>query len=161
MTLTTEKFASVFDLFACGIALVGADGMIRRCNRIFGAIVGREVEEIQHRFTFLDLTHPDDRKASELSAEQVKAGNIDLYQVTKRYVAPNGDPIPVSVVIFPLRAPDGRFRAWLKLVTDLSGSQRQRTLAMLQELEVSNARVRALLEGRDLQHLVDAPDGGE
>lgn len=160
MTLTPEKFASVFDDYPCGVCLVGPNGIIQRCNRTYAVIVGRRRQDLEGIARYQTLTHGEDVEADELATAQALAGNIHCYQILKRYVLPDGTPIPCSVVVFPLRDATGMVGSLLALVVDLSGSQRARILESLKDLELHNARVRTLLESADLSQLVAVDAGG-
>ena len=72
-----------------GIALVRLDGRFLRVNRALTDVVGYTEAELLER-TFQDITHPDDVDADVAMLAQLIEGQIDAYEVDKRYLHADG-----------------------------------------------------------------------
>lgn len=84
-----ERFRSAFDFAAIGMAMVSEDGRFIRVNRSLCRILGYvEVELLG--MTFQEITHPEDLEKDLRYAHQVLAGEIDHYQMEKRYIHADG-----------------------------------------------------------------------
>lgn len=84
-----ERFRSAFDFAAIGMSMVSEDGRFIRVNRSLCRILGYvEVELLG--MTFQEITHPEDLEEDLRYAHQVLAGEIDHYQMEKRYIHADG-----------------------------------------------------------------------
>lgn len=84
-----ERFRSAFDFAAIGMAMVSEDGRFIRVNRSLCRILGY-VEAQLLGMTFQEITHPEDLEKDVRYTHQVLAGEIDHYQMEKRYVHADG-----------------------------------------------------------------------
>ena len=79
-----ERFRSAFGSAAVGMALVALDGRWLQVNRSLCKIVGYSEQELLTA-TFQAITHPDDLEADLGYVRQMLAGEIQTYQMEKRY----------------------------------------------------------------------------
>lgn len=84
-----QRFRRSFRDAAIGMVLVSPAGRFLQTNRAFRDIVGYGEGELLS-MTFLELTHPDDVATNLAHFKQMLAGEIDAYQVEKRYVHSEG-----------------------------------------------------------------------
>jgi diguanylate cyclase (GGDEF)-like protein/PAS domain S-box-containing protein len=84
-----QRFGSAFRDAAIGMALVGLDGYFLQVNRSLCRIVGYSEEELLEK-TFRDTTHPDDLQADVEQVRRMLAGEIETYQMEKRYFHKDG-----------------------------------------------------------------------
>ena len=82
-------FQNAFEHAAIGMALVAPDGKWLRVNRSVCEITGYSEEELLER-SFQDITHPDDLDLDLANVRKMLAGEIDDYQMEKRYYHKNG-----------------------------------------------------------------------
>ncbi len=80
-----ERFRGAFDGASIGMAIVSLDGRFLQVNPALCGIVGYRSDELLAK-SFRDITHPDDLAADQELAQQLLAGEIDTYQIEKRYV---------------------------------------------------------------------------
>lgn len=77
-----------FELSLDMLCVASLDGYFRRVNRSFSRILGYSEEELVSR-PFLDLIHPDDRKATTQAVEQLAHGS-DVFHFENRYRCKDG-----------------------------------------------------------------------
>ena len=80
-----ERFRSVFEYSAVGMALVSNDGRWIQVNRALCEILGYSEQELLAT-NFQSLTHPDDLAADLSYAQKVFTGEIPYYHIDKRYI---------------------------------------------------------------------------
>src|SRR5918999_5296968 len=79
-----ERFRSAVHYSAIGMALVAPDGRFLEVNPALCRLVGYTRDELLAR-TFQDITHPDDLEADLRFVRRMLAGEIETYQMEKRY----------------------------------------------------------------------------
>lgn len=84
-----EKLRATFNQAATGMAISGMDGRFEQVNARFSQILGYTPEELC-RFTFRDITHPDDVALSETYMHRLLADEIKDFRVEKRYLRKDG-----------------------------------------------------------------------
>jgi PAS domain S-box-containing protein len=84
-----ERFRSSFRDAAIGMALVGTDGRWLQVNRSLCQMLGYSEEELLGK-TFQGITHPDDLDADLDHVRRMLTGEIETYQMQKRYLHADG-----------------------------------------------------------------------
>jgi diguanylate cyclase (GGDEF)-like protein/PAS domain S-box-containing protein len=79
-----ERFRSATQYAAVGVGIVSPDGRFLQANRALCALLGYDESELQS-LTFQELTHPDDLRADEQNVQRLLDGQIQSYQMEKRY----------------------------------------------------------------------------
>jgi two-component system, sensor histidine kinase and response regulator len=128
------RFRETFDEAPIGVALVGPNGRWLEVNRALCEIVGYTEAELLER-TFQDITHPEDLDADLAKLGQVLTGEIQTYQMEKRYFHKEGHAI------------------WAKLSVALVRDERGTPLHFVSHIEnITRAKAAesALREGRRL-----------
>ena len=127
------QFRSAFDDAPSGAALVGLDDRHREVNRALCELTGYTREQLLER-TVEDLTHPDDREASQRLSAAVVAGEIDGGNLEKRYLPADGRLIWVNTRISAVKDRDGRPTHTIRHVVDIT-ERRRATDALRDALE--------------------------
>jgi PAS domain S-box-containing protein len=112
------EFSAMFDLG--GIGMIQADSpafRLSRVNQKFCAISGFSTEELLSK-TYIDLTHPEDRKRDLKALARVLLGKIDSWAIEKRCVRKDGSAIWVGVHGFALRDHSGRVVRIIAMIED-------------------------------------------
>lgn len=151
------RYRKTFDKAAVGIAHVGLDGRWLHFNEAIGHITGYSPEKL-HRLTFLDITHPEDREASQVQADRLLSGEVQSYSLEKRYVRPNGDIVWVDVTVSLARDDTGETDRFIAIVQDISDRKafEERVQNLLREREqLLEAESAARADAEAANHLKD------
>lgn len=120
-------FQSAFEYAAIGMALVAPDGKWLRVNQSICEITGYSERELLER-SFQDITHPDDLDLDLANVDKMLAGEIDSYQMEKRYFHKNGEIVWVLLSVSLVRDEENRPRFFISQIQDITSrkeSERQ------------------------------------
>lgn len=109
----------VFDFAPVGIASVGPDGRYIRVNRAICDLFGRSPDDLCGR-SIAELTHPDDRGATEARFASLIAGEIDSFSAEKRYLRPDGRAIWTRITVTAIREDTGALAYTISLIEDIT-----------------------------------------
>jgi PAS domain S-box-containing protein len=119
-------FKAIFDQAMIGIAIGRDDSYILSSsfgmpsiNPMFEKILGRSKEELVNT-KWTELTHPDDLQLDLENFRKFKAGEIDGYDMEKRYIRPDGTATWIHMIISPLRFDDTSSTNHLCIIEDIS-----------------------------------------
>jgi PAS domain S-box-containing protein len=90
-----ERWRSVFENSAIGVALTDLNGRFLATNQVYQTIVGYTEEELRALY-FLDLTHEDYREANRALITELLEGKRRQFQIEKKYLRKDGSSIWVS-----------------------------------------------------------------
>ena len=93
-----EKFRLAFQNSPIGMSLCHMDGAIIQTNSAFCRMLGYEGSELK-RLTFQDVTHPEDLEKLMPYYEKCIRGEIDSFQLDKRYIKKDGEFIWVNLTV--------------------------------------------------------------
>jgi PAS domain S-box-containing protein len=86
-----ERFRKVFEEGPLGMVIANpTEGKFLRANDLFCQLLGYTEEELKH-LTFLDVTHPEHRRADMEAIKKLREGKIPKYVTEKRYLKKNGE----------------------------------------------------------------------
>ena len=114
-----ELYSSMVELAAIGISHVDVNGRFVHVNRRLCDMLGYAREELLER-SVVDISHPDDRTETDKGRQRLHAGEIDSFQVEKRYLRKDGTPIWVHLTIAAQRGADGRRLNDISIVEDIT-----------------------------------------
>lgn len=98
-------FRSQFDLGNIGIALISPDRRWLRVNKKLLAMFGYTDAEMKEK-TWSELTHPDDIEESVAQFQRAMSGEIDSYEMEKRYIRKDGSVMRAHVTVACFRDGD-------------------------------------------------------
>ena len=133
-------FQSAFEFAAIGMALVSPEGKWLRVNRSLCAITGYTEAELLDR-TFQQITHPDDLESDLANVRRMLAGEIDTYQMEKRYFHKNGSVVWILLSVSLVRTKSGEPLFFIGQIQDIT-----RQKASEQELAAAAAKIQKLQE---------------
>src|SRR5277367_3555990 len=149
---TTSLFEHTFDHAANGMALIAVDGRFLRVNAALIGLLGYPEEELL-ALDFQRLTHPEDLAAFLANLGQLIRGEVQSFQIEKRYRHKEGHYLSMYHVVTMAREIDHRPRFFVDQVIDITplrqAEERARAEAktkqrLYEELARSNAEVHQL-----------------
>ena len=127
------RFRAVFEQAPLGMAIVGPDRRPRFVNPALERLLGRDAAAIK-ALRFEEVTHPEDIDTDVGLFQELVAGRRDSYQMTKRYLRPDGTLVWGELSVTLLPEPRGGPPIPLGLVQDITQrchAQEARALAEL------------------------------
>ncbi len=118
-------FEKIFDEAPIGISVnyscdvEGTERKIMKINKRFQEIVGYSKEDIIS-LGWEKITHPDDIAEDLHKLAQLRAGEINMYTMDKRYIRPDGSLVWVHMIIAPLKSECGQPMSYICLVQDIT-----------------------------------------
>jgi PAS domain S-box-containing protein len=117
-----QRLRLIFNESPLGIALVGLDGRCVLTNAALQKMLGYTGEELSRR-PFQDFTHAEDAaKSLELYEELIRGGR-NGYQMEKRYVRKDGQPVWTRLSVSLARDAAGHAGFTIGLIEDLTEQQ--------------------------------------
>ncbi len=139
-----ERFRKSFNYSAIGKALVAPDGRWLQVNRALCEIVGYSESELL-TLTFQDITHPDDLEADLNYVHQVLSGEIQTYQMEKRYLHNEGHIVWILLSVSLVRDSPGEPLYFIAEIQDIT-ERKQAELALKQATIAAETASRAKSE---------------
>ena len=87
-----ERWRSVFENSAVGVALADLNGRFIATNSVYQRMLGYTKLELQS-LTFLDITHEQDRDANAMLVTELLAGERQEFQIEKQYRRKDGTSV--------------------------------------------------------------------
>ena len=112
-------FQSAFEFATIGMALVSPEGKWLRVNRSICQITGYTEKELLER-TFQDITHPDDLELDLENVRKMLAGEIETYQMEKRYYRKDGEIVWVLLSVSLVRTKSGEPLFFISQIQDIT-----------------------------------------
>src|SRR5579862_893803 len=84
-----ERWRSVFENSAIGVALTDLDGRFLATNPVYQKMVGYSEEELR-ALSFIDVTHEDYREGNWALAAELLDGKRQQFQIEKQYRRKDG-----------------------------------------------------------------------
>lgn len=146
-------FRGMFESAAVGVVISTFDGKITYANPIFEEMTGYNLNN-NPDFNWRLITHPDDMEKEAPLMNQLFAGEIDHYQMEKRYVDINGRIFWVRLTVSLVHEPDGTPRYGVAVVEDINERKRMEEtiieeerlrVALLKEQELSDMKTQMMI----------------
>lgn len=135
-----ERFFSAFEYASIGMALVSTEGKWLKVNQSVCDIVGYSREQLMQR-TFQDITHPDDLELDLENVHKMLSGEIQTYQIVKRYYHQNGNIVWVLLSVSLVRSREKEPLYFISQIQDITDWKLTQNA-----LEESEERFRELYE---------------
>ncbi|MFP5222267.1 MAG: PAS domain S-box protein [Acidobacteriota bacterium] len=131
-----EKFRRTFDQSPIGAAMLSLDWTFLRANEAFCSLTGYEEEELLGTH-IINLSHPDDVEDAQTRSAKLRSGEIDHYELDKRYIHKTGAVVWVHLSAGLVRDASGNPLYYLPMVQDITERK---------EAEANLARTKARLK---------------
>jgi PAS domain S-box-containing protein len=154
MAESEARFKGAFQHSAIGMALVAPDGAWLKVNNSLCAMLGYTEGELLS-MTFQDITYPDDLGADMDNVKRMLAGEIETYQMEKRYFSKQGEIIWALLAVSLVRNAEGVPLYFISQVENIS--ERKRTESLLRE---SSERFSAAFDNAPLLFTISALEDG-
>ncbi len=139
-----DRFRSANLHAAVGMALVTTDYTITQANPALEAILGYAENGLINR-SVREITYPDDYELDVALAHRLLAGELDSFQLEKRYIHRDGSTIWGSLNVSLVRALNGEPLYFIAQLQDITEAKR-----VEQELRLARRR---LAESREAERL--------
>jgi PAS domain S-box-containing protein len=122
LRLNEERFRNAFEFSAIGMALVSPTGKWLKVNRRVCDITGYTADELMQK-TFQDITHPEDLNTDLDFVRRMLVGEIETYQMEKRYFHKAGHIVWVLLVVSLVRDDQGAPLHFISQIQDISATK--------------------------------------
>lgn len=117
--LGRDRFEHAFFTAVIGMAIVTTDGCFLQVNPALCQLVGYTEDELL-RESHQSITHPEDVERENDQIQRLLTGQIDRFQIEKRYVHREGHEIWVSLSVSLVRNEHGRPRYFIAQMVDIT-----------------------------------------
>lgn len=119
LVASEQRFKSAFDSAAIGMIIVNEARQIQHANQAFEAMLGY-APDVMTGMALREISHPDDRETGLYQYHELVAGQIERYQIEKRYVHRDGHPIWVLCHVSAVRDASGRYQYAIGQIQDIT-----------------------------------------
>lgn len=136
-----ERYRTLFDHAAVGLAHVGLDGHWLRVNQKLCDITGYAYEELQKK-TFQEMTYPEDLTADQAYLNRVLRGEIQTYTMEKRYFRKDGSLVWINLTVSLVRDSAGAPLYFISIVEDINERKSFEAQLVAQAAQLYDANLR-------------------
>ena len=119
LVASEQRFKSAFESAAIGMIIVNDARQIQHANQAFADMLGYAPDTMAG-MALREISHPDDRETGLYQYHELVAGQIDRYQIEKRYVHRDGHPIWVLCHVSAVREPAGSYQYAIGQIQDIT-----------------------------------------
>ncbi|MEI6913870.1 MAG: PAS domain S-box protein, partial [Armatimonadota bacterium] len=114
------RLKTIFEESPLGIALIDSlTGQVYSANPMFAKIAGRTIEEME-RIDWMSITHPDDVQKDLDNMALLNSGQINGFQMEKRYIHPDGTAVWINLTVTPVYVQDKTQPRHLAMIEDIT-----------------------------------------
>lgn len=114
------RMHTIFEISPVGIFVVDSNtGKIYEANEKAASILGTTKDTLEN-INWMSITHPDDIKPGQILMEKLNKGEIDQFQLEKRYIQENGNLVHTMIYIKPLGIDNQGRKIHFTIVQDLT-----------------------------------------
>jgi PAS domain S-box-containing protein len=114
-----ERFRAIYESTAIGISVSDLEGRIITVNPAFQRMMGGAAVELTGK-TFMEITHPDDLERNLELFRDLMAGDLEQYQIEKRFHRHNGAYFWGRTTVSSVRGPGGKPRYNIAMIEDIT-----------------------------------------
>ena len=98
--------------------------------------------------TFQDITHPDDLETDLEFVRQMLAGDIETYQMDKRYIRKDGLPVWITLTVALVQDKAGTPKYFISIVQDINERKEYEKSQKKRKLRLWNLSTRRCWAGK-------------
>lgn len=149
-----KRYRRLMDNSAVGMSIVTPDGRFDVVNRALCDFFGYDAETLQTK-TWQELTAPGSMAEDQRRVDDLLAGRIDRFRITKQYVHADGHLIWGDLSVSCLRDADGEVEYLISQTIDITAEVQirrqialrdQQNRALAQDLQAQTDRLRSELQ---------------
>lgn len=133
LKVSEDRFRGAFEFSAIGMALVSPEGKWLRVNQALIRILGYTQDELR-QIDFQTITHPDDLEPDLKQVQATLRGEIEHFQLQKRYYHKNGKLVWSQLAVSLVRDADGQPSYFVSQIQDIT-EQKQAEEAVMRASE--------------------------
>lgn len=141
-----ERFKNIFKTSPVGIAVVSPDGQWIEVNESIPKMLGYSGDELL-RLTFQDITHEDDLEKDLALIKKTLNGEIDSYNMKKRYIHKSGSVVYALLVVAIVRDENSKPKYFISQIIDLTDDEKKEK--KLKEKMVELEKLNSFMVGRE------------
>jgi PAS domain S-box-containing protein len=138
-----ETMRVYFDKSLIGMAITSPEKGWVQVNRALTNMLGYSAHDLTQT-TWPEITHPDDLAKDREQFDRVLAGEIEGYQLDKRFIRKDGEVLRTTLAVAAVRRKDGTPEFFVAQILDNSARH-----AMEERLQEDHAQLEALFDGID------------
>ncbi|WP_141730960.1 PAS domain-containing protein [Oligoflexus tunisiensis] len=140
LKLSEERFRTVFELAPVGITVLDTEGNFVQVNSAFCRMLGYSEDEIK-KLGIQGISHPGEYERQLSLLSQLNQGQLDRFEMEKRYIPKDGVPLWVHLCVSLGRDPEGQPTFGIGVILDINEDHGAK-----EALKFSEARFRAVFE---------------
>ena len=117
------RFRSYFESAIAGIAITSPSKGWLEVNDYLCEMLGYTKDEI-FRYTWAELTHPEDLNIDIENFNKVMIGETDAYSIEKRFIRKDGQVVWTNMSVHCVRNTDGNVEYFVALLLDISENKK-------------------------------------
>jgi PAS domain S-box-containing protein len=149
------RFRSYFNMPLNGIAITSPEKGWIEVNDKVCSMLGYTREEIL-KMTWKEMTHPEDIAADEMQFNRLISGEIEQYNLDKRFIRKDKSVIWTNLSVGCVRKTDGSVDYIIALIVDITDRKK-----IEKELSDQNLLMKAILENAPIGFAVNTIDDGK
>lgn len=128
-----QRFRAIFEKVTVGICQVGLEGQLLRVNPCLCFLLRYDEEELL-QLSFSEITHPDDLLEDSQLFESALRGEINSYNLEKRYICKDGSILWAYLNVTVVHNVSGSPKYFISVVQDIE-DRKKTELALKQNQE--------------------------
>lgn len=136
LKVSETRFKGAFEYSAIGMALVSTEGKWLRVNKRLCQILGYTSEEMLTK-NFQEITHPDDLDLDLKHLNKMLNGEVEFYQMEKRYFHASGHILWVMLSVSMVRDLNGELLYFVSQIEDITKRKAAEQALVKANLELS------------------------
>jgi diguanylate cyclase (GGDEF)-like protein/PAS domain S-box-containing protein len=114
-----QSFRTFFEYASIGMVIQNTEGRYIQVNRAFCEMVGYSADELLG-MNYLQITHPNDITADQENTQRLLHGEIEYYQLEKRYIHKRGSTVWVLINFSLVRNASGNPHLFIGQIQDIT-----------------------------------------